>query len=248
MRVTGPGDFFSKPFFVQESLGSTREKERKGEGMSKMMDRWLQKAKEGDKGLTRPPASARVSQHKNEVRSIARGFFQSQFRVSAYKPVGRPTHDSQKREDAVEKVTNVFMEQYTLPRDTNEIPNLPTRDDVKTWWLSNQEAMNLRSENGWTIDLQPHIVTAATHDDDDTSVVADEETYETHYGLRDPMLDVLRRSYLHAWTIKGAHARFVTYAEHTAKCKAATILKWSSATFYRWKQKEEENYVKCPDG
>jgi hypothetical protein len=86
---------------------------------------------------------------------------------------------------------------------------------VKTWWLSNQEAMNLRSENGWTIDLQPHIVTATTHDDADTTVVADEETYETHYGLRDPMIDVLHRSYLHAWTIKGAHARFVTYAEHT---------------------------------
>jgi hypothetical protein len=45
--------------------------------------------------------------------------------------------------------------------------------------------------------------------------LVDEETYETHYGLRDPMLDVLRRSYLHAWTIKGSHARFVTYAEHT---------------------------------
>ena len=111
--------------------------------MSKMMDRWLQKAKEGDKGLTRPPASARVSQHKNEVRSIARGFFQIQFRVPGYKHVGRPTHDSQKREDAVETVTNVFMEQYTLPTDTNEIPNLPSRDDVKTWWLSNEKVMNL---------------------------------------------------------------------------------------------------------
>ena len=46
--------------------------------------------------------------------------------------------------------------------------------------------MNLRSENDWTIDLQPHTVTAVTHDDDDTDVVTDEETYETHYGLRDP--------------------------------------------------------------
>jgi len=46
LRVTGPGDFFFKPFFVEESLG--REKERKGEGMSKMIDRWLQKAKERD--------------------------------------------------------------------------------------------------------------------------------------------------------------------------------------------------------
>ncbi len=78
-------------------------------------------------------------------------------------------------------------------------------------------------------------------------MVADEETYEAHYGLRDPMIDVLHRSYLHAWTIKGAHARFVTYAEHTANCKDDTILKWSSATFYRWKQKEEENYAKSPD-
>jgi hypothetical protein len=108
--------------------------------MSKMMDKWLQKAKPGDKGLTRPPVSARVSAHKNEVRSIARGYFQIQFSVPAYKQVVRPRHDSQKREEALEKVTNVFMEQYTLPTDTNEIPNLPTRDDVKTWWLSYEEA------------------------------------------------------------------------------------------------------------
>ena len=101
--------------------------------MSKMMAQWLQKAKPGDKGLTRPPASARVSAHKNEVRSIARGFFQIQFRVSSYKPVGRPTHDSQKREENLEKVTIFFMEQYILPTDTNELPNLPTRDDVETW-------------------------------------------------------------------------------------------------------------------
>ncbi len=107
-------------------------------------------------------------------------------------------------------MTNVFMEQYTLPTDTNELPNLPTRSDVETWWLTNDEAITLRSENGWSIDLQSHTVTAATHDDDDTDVVADYEIYETHYGLRDPMLDVLRRSYLHAWTMKGAHARFVT--------------------------------------
>jgi hypothetical protein len=109
----------------------------------------------------------RISAHKNEVRSIDRGFFQIQFRVPAYKHVGRPTHDSQKREEVLEKVTNVFMEQYTHPTDTNEIPNLPTRDDVKTWWLSNEEEMNWRSENGWTIDLQPHTVTTDTHDDDD---------------------------------------------------------------------------------
>ena len=32
-----------------------------------------------------------------------------------------------------EKVKNAFMEQYTLPTDTNELSNLPTRRDVKTW-------------------------------------------------------------------------------------------------------------------
>jgi hypothetical protein len=83
-----------------------KETSREGEGMSKMMDQWFQKAKPGDKGLTRPPSSVLVSAHKNEVRSITRGFFQIQFRVPVYKHVGRPTHDSQKREEALEKVTN----------------------------------------------------------------------------------------------------------------------------------------------
>ncbi len=95
--------------------------------------------------------------------------------------------------------------------------------------------------------MQTHTVTAATHDDDDTAVVDDDETYETRYGLHDPMMDVLRRSYLHVWTMKGGHTRFVTYTEHTAKCKTTTIPKWSSATFYRWKKDEEQNYAKSPD-
>ncbi len=46
--------------------------------------------------------------------------------------------------------------------------------------------------------MHSHTVTATTHDDDDTDVVADDETYETHYGLRDPIIDVLYRSYLHS--------------------------------------------------
>jgi hypothetical protein len=36
--------------------------------MSTMMVKWLKKATPGDKGLTRPPVSVRVSSvHKNEV-------------------------------------------------------------------------------------------------------------------------------------------------------------------------------------
>ena len=151
--------------------------------MSKMMDQWLQKEKPGDNALTRPPASARVSAHKNEVRSIARGYFQNQFRVPAYKHVGRPTQDSQKRDEALDKVTNVFMEQYTLPTDTNELPNLTTRIDI-----------------------------------------------------------LFHRSYFHVWTMKGAHARFVTYQEHTTKWKNDTIPKWVSVTFYRWKKGEERGW------
>jgi hypothetical protein len=85
-----------------------------------MMDMWLKKTTPGDKGLTRPP-SVRVSTHKNEVRSIPHGYFQNRFKVPLYKQVGRPTHDSQKREETLEKVTNAFMEQYTLPTDTNEL-------------------------------------------------------------------------------------------------------------------------------
>ncbi len=78
---------------------------------------------------------------------------------------------------------------------------------MKTWWLSDEETMNLRSENDWIIDCQSHTVTSDTHDDDDTVVVTDEETYETHYGLHDPMLDVLLRFYVYVWTIKGTHVR-----------------------------------------
>jgi len=99
----------------------------------------LKKATTDDTGLTRPPASVRVSAHKNDVRSIDRGYFQRQFRVTVYKQVGRPTHDSQKREEALEDVTNDSMEQYKLPTDTNQLANLPSRNDVETWWLTNEQ-------------------------------------------------------------------------------------------------------------
>jgi hypothetical protein len=105
-------------------------------------------------GLTRPPVVMRVSAHKDEVRSIVHGYFQSQFRVSVYKVVGRPTQVSIQREEALTTVTNVFMTQYTIPIDTNQLPKLPSRDDVETWWMTNEQTMNLRSEHVWTIDVQ----------------------------------------------------------------------------------------------
>jgi hypothetical protein len=73
-----------------------------------------------------------LDMHHIFSQQLVRGYFQNQFRVTSYKHVGRPTQDSQKRDEALEKVTNVFMEQFTLPTDTNELPNLPTRGDVET--------------------------------------------------------------------------------------------------------------------
>jgi hypothetical protein len=163
------------------------------------LDNWLKKETPDDTGLIRPPAAARVSAHKDEVRSIAHGYFQSQFRVQVYKDVGRPTHDSIKREQALTKVTNVFMAQYSIPTDTNELPKLPSRNDVETWWMSNEQVINLRSEHGWTIDVETvsaqifvgtHTEPSGTHDDD-SGVLGSDETYEQHYGFRDDMLDVL---------------------------------------------------------
>jgi hypothetical protein len=61
--VKGPRDFF----FTFFSGRVVKESGREGEGMSKMMDQWFQKAKPGEKGLTRPPASLCVSEHKNGV-------------------------------------------------------------------------------------------------------------------------------------------------------------------------------------
>jgi len=56
------------------------------------------------------------------------------------------------REEALTTVTNTLMTQYTIPIDTNQLPKLPSRDDVKTWWMTNKQTINLRSEHVWTID------------------------------------------------------------------------------------------------
>jgi hypothetical protein len=42
-------------------------------------------------------------------------------------------------------VTNDFMGQYTIPIDTNQLTKLPSRDDVETLWMINDQVINLRS-------------------------------------------------------------------------------------------------------
>ncbi len=61
-------------------------------------------------GLTRPPVVVYVSTHKDEVRLIVHGYFQSQFRVPSCKEVDRPTHDSIKRE---QDLTNLVDDQWS---------------------------------------------------------------------------------------------------------------------------------------
>jgi hypothetical protein len=63
---------------------------------------------------------------------LVHGYFQSQFRVSLYKEVDRPTHESIKREQVLTTVTNDFMTQYTIPIDTTNWPSYP----VGTMWKS----------------------------------------------------------------------------------------------------------------
>ena len=66
------------------------EVSREGRGIHPAtLDKWLKKATPDDTGLTRPPTVSRVSTHKDEFRSIDHGYFQSQFRMSVYKEVGR---------------------------------------------------------------------------------------------------------------------------------------------------------------
>jgi hypothetical protein len=55
---------------------------------------------------------------------MSRGYFQNRFKVPAYKQVGRPTHDSQKREEPLEKVTNVFMEPIIRGTFNKFIPDI----------------------------------------------------------------------------------------------------------------------------
>ncbi len=67
------------------------------------------------------------------------------------------------------------MSQYTIPTDTNQLSKLHSRDDVETWWMTNDQTMNLRSEHDWTIDVESistqifegtHTTPSVTHDDD----------------------------------------------------------------------------------
>ncbi len=130
-------------------------RKERGLGMTPTaLDKWLKKATPDDTGLRRPAVVSRVSANKDDVRSIVHGYFQSQFRVPVYKVVDRPAQPSIQREQDLTTVTNVFMAQYTIPIDTNQLPKLPSRDDVETWWMTNEQTMNLRSEHGWTIDVQ----------------------------------------------------------------------------------------------
>ena len=102
------GQSFSSPlFFPHFFILEAEERER----FRNELDKWLKKTTPDDTGLTRPPVAMRVSAHKDEVRSIVHGYFQSQFRVSVYKVVGRSRQDSIKREEDLTTVTNTFMEQ-----------------------------------------------------------------------------------------------------------------------------------------
>ena len=74
-----------------------------------VMEQRLKSKQEGVRGLTRSPVVVRVSVHKDAVKLIIHGYFQNKFRVSVYEEVGRPTHDSKEREEALGKVTKTFM-------------------------------------------------------------------------------------------------------------------------------------------
>ena len=94
--------------------------------------------------------------------------------------------ESMKREQTLTKVTNDFMTQYTIPIDTNQLSKLPSRTDVESWWMINDQTINLRSEHDWTIDVETvspqnyvgtHVAPSSTHDDDSGVLVSD-ESYE----------------------------------------------------------------------
>ena len=65
----------------------------------------------------------------------------------------------------------------------------------------------MRSEHGWTIDVQADSaqIFVGTHEahsgtnDDDSGVLDSDETYEQYYGVREPILDVFVVTVLFAW-------------------------------------------------
>ena len=87
-RIISRGTFLRFFFLMKCRV----KEEREGlKGMSPTsLDKWLKMATIDDTGLTRPPVVASVSAHKDEVRTIDHGYFQSQFRVTVYTEVDRP--------------------------------------------------------------------------------------------------------------------------------------------------------------
>jgi len=81
---------------------------------------------------------------------------------------------------------------HTIPIDTNQLSKLTSRDDVETWWMRNDQSMNLRSEHGWTIDVQTdssqnfvgtHTSPSATHDDDSGVLDTERERERECHGV-----------------------------------------------------------------
>jgi hypothetical protein len=107
---------------------------------STLLDNWLKKVIPVDTGLTH---------------------FQSQFRVTVYKTMGHPTHDSIKREEDLVKVTNRSEHDRTI-----DVQSVSAQDFVGT-----------------------HTTPSTTHDDDDSVVQDSDESHEEHSGVCDPNFD-----------------------------------------------------------
>jgi hypothetical protein len=66
-----------------------------------------------------------------------------------------------------------------------------------------------------------------------------EEDDHRRYGYKDPIIQLLVRSYMHVWgKTKGEHIGWRNYKEWKAKCKNTDIPDAPEDRFRRWKKKE----------
>ncbi len=92
-----------------------RKRERLRGRRPTALDKWLKTVTSDDTGLTRPPPPVRVSAHKDEVRSIVHGYFQSQFRAPGLTRPPAPARVSQHKDEVRSIVHGYFHSQFRVP-------------------------------------------------------------------------------------------------------------------------------------
>jgi hypothetical protein len=223
------------------------------------MRAWVGTATAGQKGQTRGPASAREADVRQEAKDAASCFFTDLWRLNGDRPRGAPSKEYLERVRARDLLVVSYVSSY----DVSNNPTMPEcesmqsvkknrRTLVEQWWHSSSGvAEQQRVANKWSAGLKPTVFHESLQVNSEATVEgvgegtggegkaqADEDEHR-RYGYKDPVIQFLRRSYMHIWgKTKGEHIGWRNHKQWQVKCKSADIPDAPETSFRRWKNKE----------